>query len=155
MAESFNICSLIEKGGVFDNVGGTSAFEIYESISKIAPLPIGLERSVFKNELIEREKILSTAVGNGIAIPHPRKSIIDNEEDQRIIVCYPRKPVSMGEPDERKVCAMFILLSKTNQVHLQALSAIAKLIHEKSFRDLLEKRPDMKTLTSAIVNSGI
>ena len=144
MDSAFNICPLIENGGVFDN-----------AVSKIVPLPIGLERSTFRNELVEREKILSTAVGNGIAIPHPRKPLIKNDEDQRIIVCYPKKPLSMGEPDERKVCAMFILLTKSNQVHLQTLSAIAKLIHNKSFRDLLETRPDVKKLTAAIVNSGL
>ena len=155
MDSAFNICPLIENGGVFDNVEGSTPEEIYDAVSKIVPLTIGLERSTFRNELVEREKILSTAVGNGIAIPHPRKPLIKNDEDQRIIVCYPKKPLSMGEPDERKVCAMFILLTKSNQVHLQTLSAIAKLIHNKSFRDLLETRPDVKKLTAAIVNSGL
>ena len=155
MDSAFNICQLIENGGVFDNIEGSTPEEIYDAVSKLVPLPIGLERNVFRNELVEREKILSTAVGNGIAIPHPRKPLIKNDEDQRIIVCYPKRPLSMGEPDERKVGTMFILLSKTNQVHIQALSAIAKLIHKKDFRDLLETRPDVKKLTSAIVNSGV
>ena len=155
MDSAFNICQLIENGGGFDNIEGSTPEEIYDAVSKIVPLPIGLERTVFRNELVEREKILSTAVGNGIAIPHPRKPLIKNDEDQRIIVCYPKKPLSMGEPDERKVGTMFILLSKSNQVHILALSAIAKLIHDKAFRDLLETRPDIKKLTSAIVNSGV
>ena len=153
MDSAFNICQLIENGGVFDNIEGSTPEEIYDAVSKIVPLPIGLERTVFRNELVEREKILSTAVGNGIAIPHPRKPLIKNDEDQRIIVCYPKKPLSMHTVHQ--VGTMFILLSKSNQVHILALSAIAKLIHDKAFRDLLETRPDIKKLTSAIVNSGV
>ena len=103
---------LIRNGGVFADVEGKTPEEIFNNVCRNVSFPEGFDVESLISELVEREKILSTAVGNGIAIPHPRKSMVKEDADQRIIVCYLKKPMDMSAPDERRVSVMFILLTK-------------------------------------------
>ena len=84
---------LIRNGGVFTDVEGKTPQEIFANVCPKVDFPEDFDREALIAELVEREKILSTAVGNGIAIPHPRKSMVKEDEDQRIIVCYLKKPI--------------------------------------------------------------
>ena len=141
---------LIRNGGVFADVDGKTPKEIFTAVCSGLEFPEGFDKEALITELVEREKILSTAVGNGIAIPHPRKSMVQEDSDQRLIVCYLKKPLDMSAPDERKVTVMFILLTKSTQFHLQTLSDLAKLIHQEDFRKFLDTKPNMDSLIEKI-----
>ena len=130
MFSAEDLCSLIQKGGV--------------------KLPSGLDAKRLQDELVEREKILSTAVGNGIALPHPHRKVIDDPADQRIAVCFLKDPIDMQAPDSRKVYVYFILLTSASQKHLDILSGIANLAKDREFKALLETRPDEATLLDGI-----
>lgn len=147
-----NLCDLIMKGGVFADVEGENVEQIFRSLSQVAQMPAGVEKEYFVRELADREKVLSTAVGHGVAIPHPRKSILSDMEDQRVIVCYPKESMDMASPDGIRVFVMFVLLTKSSQVHFNALSDMAKLVHCTEFRRFLETKPDAKTLVDKIKN---
>ena len=97
-----------------------------------------------------REQILSTAVGNGIALPHARSPIMKAEEDQRICVVYLKEPMDMKAPDEKKVSVMFILLTSNPQTHLKVLSTLVGLFRKNSFRKLLDEHADEAQLLNAI-----
>ncbi len=150
MVSANDLCSLIQKGGVFKDVEGTSVSEILSSAVSRIKLPVGLSQELLKTELMEREKILSTAVGNGIALPHPHRKVIDSIEDQRIAVCFLKTPIDMQAPDSRKVYVFFILLTSAAQKHIDILSGIANLAKHKEFKKLLEKCPDEDTLIEGI-----
>ena len=66
MDSAFNICQLIENGGVFDNIEGSTPEEIYDAVSKIVPLPIGLERTV-----LSARKSLARLLATGLQFPTP------------------------------------------------------------------------------------
>ncbi len=150
-ADSFDIlCGLIRNGGVVADVGGSNADEIFDFLCRTVEMPEGVNGDSLKAELSEREKILSTAVGHGFAIPHPRKPIIKNESDQRIIVCYPKSPIEMASPDGTHVFVMFIMLTKETKVHLNALTDLAKLVHCVEFRQFIETRPNVEALVEKI-----
>lgn len=146
MSGLFDICSLIERGGIYTGIPGNTAEEIYENLFKIVPLPECCKRINVAEELIARERILSTAVGNGVAIPHPRRPLMKTEKDQRIIVCYPENPVGMRAPDRKAVYAMFIILAESSKLHLEALSSLAKALKSSEFRSVLETRPNQYDL---------
>ena len=154
MIGDFSVSSLLEKGDVFSDVRGCTAAEIYDFVCSSAKLPEGLDAQVLKNELVQREHVLSTAVGNGIAIPHPRRPLLKNTDDARIIVCFPKVPVEMESPDGLSVYAMFILLSDSTQSHIHTLSALAKLFRDVSFRKILSSKPSKKVLVEEIRSRG-
>ena len=91
MISGLELCEFIEKGGVLTDVEGSTPQEVYRNVIDAIKLPEGIDRELVYTELCEREKVLSTAVGNGIAIPHPRRPLMKNAEDQRIVRCAPQK----------------------------------------------------------------
>lgn len=148
--ETFDIASLIHNGGVIDGVEGNSPEEIYANICNAIKLPEGMEAKQIYDALCAREKILSTAVGNGIALPHARAPIIKNEEDQKIVVAYLKEPVDMDAPDDRKVKVMFVLLTQNPQTHLKVLSSLVALLRKQSFKQLLDNHASEAQLINSI-----
>ena len=145
-----DLAQLIHRGGVFKNVEGTTPQEIYAKVCKMIDLPEGLSSEDVYNALCAREEVLSTAVGNGIALPHARSPIMKNESEQRICVVYLKNPIDMKAPDEREVFVMFILLAHNSQIHLKVLSSLASLFRDPKFKKALELRSDEAVLASII-----
>lgn len=155
MMTGFDLCDLIHTGGVHYEVEGSTPKEIYSNICKVIPLPQNYNPNDICTELLSREQVLSTAVGNGISIPHPRRPIIKNSSDQRLAICFLKNPLDMSAPDSKKVYVMFVLLSSSTQTHLQVLSELARLFRDNGFRKLLESKPSENDLLMAIKKFGI
>ena len=145
-----DLAVLIHRGGIFFDVEGNTPEEIYSKISSMIKMPEGLTSEQICNALCAREQVLSTAVGNGIALPHARSSIIKNSDDQQICIVYLKNPIDMKAPDEREVFVMFILLAHNSQIHLKVLSSLAALFRDSKFKKALELRSDEATLSSII-----
>ena len=145
-----DLAALIHRGGVFFDVEGNNPEEIYEKISKIINVPEGLTSEQICSALCAREQVLSTAVGNGVALPHARASIIKDEEQQQICVVYLKNPIDMQAPDEREVFVMFVLLTQNSQVHLKVLTELAGLFRNLRFRKALEAHAGEAELLSLI-----
>lgn len=150
MENEVDLVKLIHRGGIFKNVEGSTPEEIYTKISKMVDLPEGMTSDQVCEALVAREKVLSTAVGNGIALPHARAPIMKDEKDQRICVVYLKNPIDMKAPDERNVFVMFVLLTHNSQIHLKVLSSLAGLFRSAQFRKALEEQADEMTLASLI-----
>lgn len=150
MASIADLAELIEQGGIFYNVEGKSPEQIYRYIAENMALPAEYKRSDIEKELVEREKILSTAVGSGIAIPHARAPLMKQEADQRICVVFLQEPLDMGAPDGRNVYVLFAIFSSQTQFHVQTLSNLAKLFHDEDFLAFLEQIPPKDALLSRI-----
>lgn len=150
MEQEVDIAELIHRGGIYKNIEGSTPQEIYEKVSKLIDLPDGMTADQVYNALCAREEILSTAVGNGIALPHARAPIMKEEKDSRICVVYLKDPIDMKAPDERLVHVMFILFAYNSQVHLKVLSSLAGLFTKANFKKALEDRADEQTLSALI-----
>lgn len=150
MENEVDVAKLIRRGGIFKDVEGNTPQEIYANVSKLMDLPEELTPEMVSNALAAREEVLSTAVGNGIALPHARAPIMKKVEDQRICVVYLKNPIDMKAPDERLVHVMFILLTVNSQVHLTILSSLASLFRSLRFRKALEERADEAVLSNLI-----
>ena len=150
MENEVDIAKLIHRGGIYIDVEGSTPKEIYDTISKRIDLPEEISAEQVASALNARESILSTAVGNGIALPHARTPLMKEEEDQRIVVVYLKEPIDMKAPDERPVTTMFILLTHNSQVHLKVFSTLAGLFRSLRFRRALEERAGEAELSSLI-----
>ena len=96
-----------------------------------------------RKEILEREKIMSTGVGNGIALPHAKTNGVEDSVGALGIM---ENPVDFESLDGEPVNIVFLLLGMENNVgtHLRLLSKISRLMNNDSFRiKLLEcKNPD-------------
>ena len=150
LIDGCDLCELIHKGGILTDVEGSTVEELFADISKKITLPSSLDKNQFVKELLEREAVLSTAVGNGISIPHPRRPVMKEKEQERLIVCYLKNPIYMNAPDGQKVHSMFILLSQSAQFHVKALVQLAKLFRSPEFKQLIRTKPSEKDLLRLI-----
>jgi len=148
--EKLDLYDLIEKGGVYSDIGGQDIEEIFENICNTVKFPQGVDKNLVYSELLEREKILSTAVGEGFAIPHPRKQVVTDDKNQCLFICYLDNEIDMHAPDSRNVKVMFVLLNTTDKNHLQALSDLANLIRNPEIKQALENKAPKEEILNII-----
>lgn len=88
--------------------------------------------------ILDRERIRSTGVGYGIAIPHGRSP---SAHDLVLAVGVPQSPIDFESVDGRPVSIVILLVSPTRQTgsHIQALAAVSRLMLDPEFRESVEK----------------
>ena len=101
--------------------------------------------------LMEREKLGSTGVGNGVAIPHGK---IDDLP--QIVGAFARleTPVDFDALDGEPVDLVFVLLapSDATAAHLKALARVARLLRDDNKRDALRQADDIETVLAIAAN---
>ena len=101
----------------------------------------GIARSEVFECLFAREKLGSTGLGHGVAIPHGR---IRGLREARGAFFRLSQPVAFEAPDGKPVSLLFVLLvpEQATEHHLQLLSELAQIFSDKPFRDALMEAPD-------------
>jgi len=117
------------KKRVFERVG--IQFENFRQIAR---------RQVF-DSLFAREKLGSTGLGQGVAIPHGR---IKNLREAVAAFVKTEASIPFDAPDGQPVNFIFVLLvpERATDLHLQLLSELAQMFSDKSFRDKLQASND-------------
>jgi len=135
-----NLPELLERGGILYNIAGKTPAEAIKYAVNIMPIPPEVSRDMVTFSLLEREEMMPTAIGKGIAIPHPRNPIIADVNHESVTLCFLEKPVDFNAPDSIKVTAMFIILSANSKRHLQILSRISFLCRQNDFVELINAK---------------
>ena len=100
-----NINDMLSNDAFLVNFNGTSKKQVLEKLSKLAEIKLGINpRSLLEN-LIKREKLGSTAVGNGIAIPHAN---VDNIDRPYVFVCTLLDGLDFNATDDIPVDIIFL-----------------------------------------------
>jgi mannitol/fructose-specific phosphotransferase system IIA component (Ntr-type) len=87
----------------------------------------------------EREAMHTTALGDGVAIPHARNAI-DGVTDHAVVVFGRHdQGIAYGASDGRPVQLFFLLIAPTIAEHLQILARLSRLLREPGFADLLRR----------------
>lgn len=139
---------MIRRGGVINDVDANDIFEVYEQICPKMDLPDSVTAQQLYEGLCRREKVMSTAVGHGIALPHCRDIILKDDESQQITVVYLKNPIDMNAQDGKKVSVLFVLLTSNSQTHLQTLSTLAGLFKKDGFMGLLKNHAGAEELAN-------
>lgn len=99
--------------------------------------------------VLEREKVMSTGVGQGIAIPHGKT---ESAEAVAAAMGISPKDIDFQAIDEQPVHIVFLLIAPPNEtgLHLKALSRVSRLLSKESFREKLMQAPDAKAAMQLI-----
>ena len=147
---SIRLSSLILKGGVHYQIGGNDIASVIRNAISCLPELKDVSREELVRTLMEREELMTTAVGQGIAIPHPRQIALANPESQLVAVCFLKNPVDFRALDGKSVTALFIVLSANQKRHLEILSQISYCCQREDFKALLKKQAEQTSLISYI-----
>lgn len=132
---------------------GTSKKQLLDQIAQLAAQgrPELNEQQVF-DALIARERLGSTGIGEGIAIPHCR--LLSCQQPLGILISLDT-PVDFDSVDARAVDLVFVLLvpEENPEQHLKTLSHLAALFNEPRFRDGLRAARNTDELFRAAVDS--
>ncbi|QRM18167.1 PTS IIA-like nitrogen regulatory protein PtsN [Dechloromonas sp. TW-R-39-2] len=109
---------------------------VFEQAGMLFESHLGLARAVVFESLFAREKLGSTGLGQGIAIPHGRIKGLKQAAGAFLRLAT---PVPFDSPDGRPVNLLFVLLvpEQATEQHLQILSELAQRFAEKPFREAL------------------
>ena len=139
----------IRAGGVHFDLPDTDRNSVLRSVVELTPIPDSLDRELLIEVLIAREHTSSTAIGNGIAIPHVRQPVVAPGSVATVSISYLRSPVPFGAPDGKPVQILFFIVSPTVRSHLQMLARVARALLEPTFRAALDRHADADELCAA------
>ncbi len=127
-------------GGVFYRVGGAEKESVLRAVVEHLRLPDEVDREFLLRVLLAREALGSTAVGDGIAIPHVRNPIVLHVPRPSITLCFLEKPVPFGALDGKPVDVLFTLVSPTVRAHLHLLSRLAFGLKHGAFKETVVRQ---------------
>ena len=119
-------------------------------IIQSVPLSLSLNKEELFNALLSREEMMSTAIGNGIAIPHVRLFDSMSLQEDIVAVAYLFEPVDWVAPDGKPVHTLFLVLATDETRHLQILAEIAELASDDDFVAFLKTMPEREALVERI-----
>ncbi|MCR4336721.1 MAG: PTS sugar transporter subunit IIA [Candidatus Omnitrophica bacterium] len=140
----------IRNGHIHYDIPGDTREEILKSIVDVLPLPSALNKQSFWQMLIAREQMMSTAIGNGIAIPHVRNPVVLHVDHPSITLCFLKKPVDFKAIDGKPVFILFTILSHSVKNHLAILSRLAFCLQNTKLQEYLQAKAPQEQILAEI-----
>lgn len=150
---SMELQDLLPVDAVLPSVKATGPKQVLQEIGRKAADVYGLDCRTVTDGLLARERLGSTAMGSGVAIPHTRMDGLD-----RIVAIFARldKAVEFDAADEQGVDLMFTLLApeEAGADHLRALARVSRLMRNEHMRQKLRATTDAVALHALLNDIG-
>ncbi len=147
--QQVSLSEALEAGGVYHQVsGGDIASVLNACIEKIDAVQKKFKAGLLE-QLTEREEALSTGVGGGVAIPHPRTPLTYLAQPV-VAACFLKNPVDYKALDNQPVFVLFFILYPELTFHLQLLSSLSFCLRNKEFSRFLKTCPEKSELIERI-----
>ncbi|WP_326537953.1 PTS sugar transporter subunit IIA [Pseudorhodoferax sp.] len=143
------LASILPAAQVLVSVDATSKKRAFEEAGLLFENLHGLSRALVTDSLFARERLGSTGLGHGVAIPHGR---IKGLKSPMAAVLQLSQPIGFDAPDEQPVKLLIFLLvpEAATQKHLEILSEIAELLSDAPLRENMKSTADAAALHSLI-----
>jgi len=126
-----SVLESIKKGDVIFELEGNDSYEILKNA--IEKIDFIIEKERLLDEIIRREEIASTGIGNGIAIPHPGRNFKLKIEFPITYVFFLKNPIDFNSVDNEPVKIVFLFFTPSVEVHLKFISRLSFILKEESF----------------------
>ena len=133
------ITNLLKVQHVFHNLEATNKEDVLATLISSFKTEVGeTELAAIKESVFEREKIMSTGVGKGLAIPHGKVAGITQNYAAFALL---KSPIDYNAIDGKPVSMVFLLVGpkQSNSLHIKMLSRISRLMNDQVFRNKLQK----------------
>jgi PTS system nitrogen regulatory IIA component len=135
------IAKLLPPANIVVDLEASSKKRVFEQAGLLFENNQGIARSVVFDALLARERLGSTGLGQGIAIPHGRIKGLKAACGAFLRLAA---PVQFDSPDGKPVNLLFVLLvpEAATELHLQILSELAQMFSDRTFRETVGTAPD-------------
>ena len=127
------LSTALAQGAILHNVPGGTPGEVLSTLVELAPVPEDKNRTSLLEQLIARESMASTALSDGIALPHPRMPTQEFTNVPMLVIALLEQPVDWLSFDGEPVHTAILILSPSSSQHLQVLSRLALLLRRPEF----------------------
>jgi len=135
------LAAILPASHVLVDVDVTSKKRVFEHAGLLFENLESIARSTVSDNLFARERLGSTGLGHGVAIPHGR---IKGLKNPMAAVIRVRQPIAFDAPDDEPVGLLIVLLvpEAATQRHLEILSEIAEMLSDRALRERLKTEPE-------------
>ena len=148
-----DLYNLVGEDCVFSKLKAGSKKQALQEIADRAAKTTGLESRLIFDKLLERERLGTTGVGQGIAIPHGKFESLD-----RIYGLFARLevPVEFESMDDQPVDLIFVLLAPepSGADHLKALARVSRLLRNQSMCEKLRGAKNQDAIYALLTESA-
>ena len=137
------------RGGVLEQAATGDRDALLQAMVEAMPLDSSASRPALLAQLLEREQLTSTGLGDGIAVPHPRTPSAAFSKESLVMLALPAAPIEWGALDGQPVHAAFLLVNPAPGVHLKVLSRLAFVLRDSGFQDLLREGAEFAEILTA------
>ncbi|MCH9609353.1 MAG: hypothetical protein S4CHLAM45_04940 [Chlamydiales bacterium] len=145
----FSLYRGLYRGDVLTDVPGETKEEIFAAVLHTVAKRFDLDSEVLQEFFLDREQMMPTGLGHGVAVPHTRDFFLSTHYDM-MVVAYPKQPIDYGSLDSEPVHTLFFLFAQEDRTHLNLLSKIAHLSANEKTRAFYRTRPSKQRLLDFI-----
>jgi PTS system nitrogen regulatory IIA component len=145
----YGLYRAIHKGGVLDQIEESDKQLLIHEVMKEISSPLSLDADLVSELLIDRENLMPTSLGHGIAVPHTRDFLLRGLFDA-VTVVFPKSPIDWGSLDGEPVHTIFFLFGCDDRRHLNLLAKLAHLASTPEALSLLKTQPSKPDLLAYI-----
>jgi PTS system nitrogen regulatory IIA component len=140
------IAQLLSPEDILLDVDAPSKTRVFEEIGRLLERRHGLSQMQVVDSLCAREKLGSTGLGHGVAIPHAR---IKGLNKAVAAIMRTRLPIPFDAPDGKPVSDMVVLLvpAQATEEHLKILAWVAQVFADRQFREKLRMCVDVSSVS--------
>jgi len=135
-----SLVKALELGGIFYGLQDTNKESALRAIVQVLPLPDGVDRELLFRLFLAREASATTAIGDGVALPHVRNPIVLYVQHPVVTLGFLERPVDFGALDGKPVQVLFTLICPTIRSHLRMLSRLSFALHDEKFKAVVMRR---------------
>ncbi len=145
------ISKILPAENVILDTESSSKKRVFERVGILLENNRQIARSHVFDSLFAREKLGSTGLGQGVAIPHGR---IKGLRDAIAAFVKTQMPIPFDAPDGQPVNFIFVLLvpERATDLHLQLLGELAQMFSDKSFREQLQNSDNPAVIHQLFIN---
>jgi PTS system nitrogen regulatory IIA component len=145
-----NLAKILSQENVVLDLEVSSKKRAFEQAGLIFENNCKIARSTVSDNLFARERLGSTGLGHGVAVPHGR---IKGLKAPLAAFVRLKDPIPFESPDGQPVSLLIFLLipDQVTQQHLEILSEVAEMFSDEAFRTLLATDPDAASVHARIL----
>lgn len=123
----------VVSGGVQFGLAGDDIYSVLQAVAARLTFDPPVPAARIFEELLAREEMMSTGIGSGVAIPHPRNMRTLAIRQPQVTLFFLENPVDFAAVDSRPVDMLFAMFSPDNRTHLGLLSRLGYLLRVEDF----------------------